>query len=865
MAIVALAALCTTGVRAAAAAPLASAASRQVSDSVPGIPGLPTGVPAAATAPVPSLPVPSATAWPFPSDFSHTDGTGRLAGGASLWTDFLYDDHGPAGSPVGVVESLGDSGLTPVHGGFSYPTGPADGNGADIFAAAVGYTPSATYWRVDWNTLVNADVPIAEWTFSTPAPLPAAGTAWRANAGLSSAGIQYALVVSAQSAQLLDAATGNPVAGANLQTMVDMSSRSFIVRIPTSVLPVSGTWTVRLAGGLANPAGSAFATVPSAEGGTGGTNAYNVTFRTSQQEAPLVCPANALPVPTIATLISTFLAGSAAMSGTIPVAECANFWMENDQADTLAAGNVSKYSLAVDWTQLAQQVTTPEPLPTGYSNRWYVSPLALGQGIVMPSSFTFTPPTYVSRIQSYAVYVPTTYQPGTPAPLTWILHSLDANLNQYGGLAPSQLQQECEARNSICATTEGFSEGGWYYAQSEVDFWDVWHQLALTYDLDPDATVISGYSMGGWASYKLGLQYPDLFAQAMPLEGPVICGDQATPGVGASAAGGQCSSDGQSTPLIVNAKWLPYVMTYGGADELVPITGGLAQAAEFQNLGYRYFAVLYPAEDHVLFAAQNDFAPATSRIGGLSRAINPGAFIFTWYPDLVSNQLGIGPTGDYWVNGLAARDTAPGTLATISASSAAIPDPYVIAARHIGVVASATPTPAATESQSWTPGTTPPAHQVLDIALTDVSAASVDTARAGLTCPAVHARTDGLTQLTLLGLAPGTAVFEGPTPVTTALASGLATVTLQSGSTNLQLCAATAGSGTSGSAGSGSGGATAAAPGSGAASRGTGTLAASGAPVAAELAVSLVLLLAGSLALVASTGSRRRSTGTTRR
>ncbi len=35
---------------------------------------------------------------------------------------------------------------------------------------------------------------------------------------------------------------------------------------------------------------------------------------------------------------------------------------------------------------------------------------------------------------------------------------------------------------------------------------------------------MSGYSMGGWASYKLPEEYPDLFAQSMPLEGPVICG-----------------------------------------------------------------------------------------------------------------------------------------------------------------------------------------------------------------------------------------------------------------------------------------------------------------------------------------------------
>ena len=114
-----------------------------------------------------ALPEPTSGEWPFPSNFSRTSGTGLLSGGASLWTDFVYDDHGPLGSPVGIAESSKVSDLAPVHGGFVYPEGPADNNGADIFRAAVGYSHSASYWRVDWNTLADADVPIAEWTFST--------------------------------------------------------------------------------------------------------------------------------------------------------------------------------------------------------------------------------------------------------------------------------------------------------------------------------------------------------------------------------------------------------------------------------------------------------------------------------------------------------------------------------------------------------------------------------------------------------------------------------------------------------------------------------------------------------------------------
>jgi hypothetical protein len=69
--------------------------------------GMPTDVPAAASDPAPTLPEPSSAAWPFPSTFPQTSGTGRLAGGASLWTDFVYDAYGAA-DPLGLPDSTYD-------------------------------------------------------------------------------------------------------------------------------------------------------------------------------------------------------------------------------------------------------------------------------------------------------------------------------------------------------------------------------------------------------------------------------------------------------------------------------------------------------------------------------------------------------------------------------------------------------------------------------------------------------------------------------------------------------------------------------------------------------------------------------------
>lgn len=764
-----------------------AAPSAQKADSVPGIPGLPSGVPAAAIAPEPGLPEPSKSEWPFPSDFSHTSGTGLLSGGASLWTDFLYDDHGPLGSAVGIAKAEEVSTLAPVHGGFAYPEGPADNDGADIFTAAVGYTKKATYWRVDWNTLANRQIPIAEWTFATGSATPTATEEWPANARLRSSGVQYALVVSAQRAQLLEAATGKVLA--QLQPQVNTAAHSFIVRVPTSVLPVSGSWQVRLAAGLANAEGSEFATVGPEDGGIpGGTNVYNVTFRSYEQEKELVCPTKALPDSEVAAELEEQLAAGAGENANhVPVAECGNFWMEGDQANTLATGDVSKYALSVDWSQLQEKKKTPEPEPTGYSNRWYVSPLDLGEGVVDAASpNTSTGPTYLGRVQPYAVYVPSTYNPSVPTPLTWILHSLGANLNQYGGVAPSQLEEECQDRGSICATTEGFSDGQWYYEDAQVDFWDVWHQLASDYDLNPDATVMSGYSMGGFASYKLTLEYPDLFAQSMPLEGPVICGTRVTPPFESYAGGGQCTNDGNTTPLVVNAKWVPYVMTYGAIDELVPFTGGVEQVDDFNSLGYRYYAVLYPLEDHLVFSVQNDFAPADSQLGHLQRQKEPGSFIFTWYPDTVSSELGIGPTADYWVSGLRGRETAPGKLASVQASSGAISEPEHVGEHHSEVVDG--PTPGLADSLTWSEGAAPPTTQTLSLALTNVAAIAVHAAQAKLKCATATVTSDGPSELTLLELKSGSTVtVDGASAGSSA--GGEATVQLAGGTSTLSFCA----------------------------------------------------------------------------
>jgi pimeloyl-ACP methyl ester carboxylesterase len=757
--------------------------------------GMPADVPGAASTPAPSLPEPASTAWPFPSTFPQTSGEGRLAGGAALWSDFIYDDYG-ASSPEGVTASTfaQSSGLAARQGDYVFPSGAADNNGADIFRAGVGLKGGYSYWRVDWVTLADPTIPIAEWTFDTDDNPATGGALWPAEAGVSSPGIDQALVVSSRGAWLINPLTGlrTDVLAEGGALTVDPVSKSFIVAIPRSVLPVSGTWRVRLAAGLADSTGQNFAPPDIDAAGTSALAAtaervYNVTFRTVAQEPPVYTDgsSDALVAAAQAALAGNPV-GSALGADGIARAVTGNFWMEDDQADTLAGGDVSKFSLLVDWSALAAGETTPEPQPTGYSARWYVSRLHPGSGQVTDDGTEGNfKPTLLEQVQPYSVYVPTTYRPGRAMPLTWILHSLEVNYNQYGGDDPQLIQQLCQDRGSICATTEGFGPAGWYYNEAETDFWQVWRQLAQSYALDPSRTVISGYSMGGWASYKLALEHPDDFAGALVLDGPVVCGVGVYPGVSAPAyQDPACSDDGQSQPLIANARWIPYVIDQTYADELVPTTGVLAQTQAFDRLGQRYDLFIHTGGDHLAFAVEDRFADAVTALGAPVRASDPGRFVYDWYPSLNSAALGIGATGDYWLSGLSARDDAYGELASIQANDAALPVPAVTAQRS-GPTLTTQPLPGTNTALTWKLGARPAAARRMTLTLADVAGVTVDAAAGHLTTGTITVRSDGATRLTVSGLHRGTPLREKGHRVARAGRNGVAVVKLRTGSSKL--------------------------------------------------------------------------------
>jgi pimeloyl-ACP methyl ester carboxylesterase len=669
-----------------------------------------------------------------------------LAGGALFWTDFLYDDHGATGLPVGDLKIQ-----APPRGTYTYPDGPAAGNGADIFRVAVGLTSTDTWWRVDWNTLTEASVPVALFTFDTGRGGSAAEV-WPAQAGVRSAGIDTALLVSGSGAWLIDLATQTKT---SVDHSVDLQSRSFLARVPRAALTPAGTWTVRLAAGLANPAGDGFADVPLERGaGPGQPNVYNVAFRTSEQELPHL-----------------------------------NFWSDAAQAAALTHGDVSEFAVAVDWAQLASGASTPEPVVTGASTRWYVSSIELGQGVA-PHDVLNTAPQFLGRVQPYAVCLPATYAPGQRLPLTLLLHSLTLGQSQFAAIDPRLLHEICDGRESVVVTPLARGPSCWYFDEGELDVWEVWARVAEQLGTDPNRTVLTGYSMGGYGTYKLGLAYPEVFAKAVVLAGPPTCGVRLWPDVDLPADlnfESHCAREGDTWRMLVNARWLPFVVAHGLLDELVPFASAAEQVLELDRLGYRYRFTVYPVEDHIAWLLQDKFDDPVAHMGTGVRQSDPGHITFAWYPQLVRPDLGIGPHQVWWLSELTADPqlaATRGAIAEVDARSYARPDPTHTTRRHRGFLLHFDPTPGLYSELDWQTGLPTAPLPYLTLRLTGVAGLTVDLARAGLTklpTSTITVATDTATQIRLAALPEGVTVSldDKPTGTTVALPAGRHHITLR--------------------------------------------------------------------------------------
>jgi hypothetical protein len=672
-------------------------------------------------------------------------GSSAYRHGEFVYQDFLYDDHGAKGNardsndPRTSEDSSLDLFSLP-NGTYTYPSKKVyAGNAADLVELRVKRLRRATAFRITLNTMKNPSLvgtTIAIGGSKQPRAFPHGANA--------SAPARLFLTAHGDHADLLRADSGKAV-HPTPRVSISKHRRQIEVRVPHRAWNPHRR-TVRLAAGVGLwdrsshsyliPRASSDATHPGGAAGLSDPTAFfNVAFRFAEPWQHPFPPDSVFSDPA--------------------------WWRDREQGNALRNGDLSPFFAKVDFGKLARRVTDnmhgePGGVPrTGPMDRILVSHFETEQGT--DYSEICGDPTDCQgelrgRLQPYAIYVPKTPQPPGGYGLTLLLHSLSASYNQFSDTR-NQSQLGERGPGSIVITPAGRGPDAWYYGHGGADTFEVWADVARRYDLNPAWTAISGYSMGGYGTYKFATQYPDLFARANPVVGPPGLGVWVPPAP--PEPGGDASNTNR---MLASVRQIPFLIWDGTEDELVPVAGARAQAQTFDDLGYRYVFDLFTSADHFALAANDQYAPAAKFLGTHRVDRNPAHVTYVVNPTMDFPSAGTVADHAYWLSGLKLRNSSgEAPIGSVDARSEGFGtgDPPAKPTQHaVGTLDGGNygTMPFVEQSRSWgkTPGT--PRRNVLHIDAENLSRVVVHPGRAELGCDAsLKVTTDGPVQVRLAG------------------------------------------------------------------------------------------------------------------
>jgi hypothetical protein len=669
--------------------------------------------------------------------------------GEYVYQGYLYDDHGakeitdptnPMHSPGG--DSSGGDVFSAPDGTYDYPTGPGyDENAANLVELRVKPLTSATAFRITLNTLekpslVATAIAIGG-TEGQSHPFP-----FGANV---SAPAQYFLTVHGESAVLTDAVTGAQLPGPAPSVSVDLARRQI------TVLVSHGQW---------NPGGSTVRVAAGVGLWNGSTNSYLLPGAQSSATQPGGAGAN--PAPPAFFDVAYRFNSQEPVPGTPGAETTANpaWWRESAQAQALAGGDISAFHAEVDFSKLKAKANddmpgSPTGVPqTGVIDRILASHFAEGQGADYATggcgSSAACSGALRGQLQPYAIYVPSTAEPTGGWGLTLLLHSLSANYNQFAG-SRNQSQFANREHPAIVITPSGRGPDGWYYDHAGADTFEVWADVASHYALNPQATDVAGYSMGGYGTYKFTTQFPDLFARAQPTVGPPGLGIWVPP-----AEPGPGGNQSLTQRMLASVRNVPFLIWDETTDELVPIAGVLEQVKRFDELGYRYEFDQFQAGDHLTLAINDAYAPAAAFLGTETVQRNPSHVTYAYNPTMDFPADGTTAGHAYWLYKVALREaggSAPLGTIDVRSEGFGLGDPAASETQHGAGVLTGGQIPAipfTSQAKSWGAAPAEAARDALDINARNVASATIDVRRASVDCAAHLAVTsDGPLKLTL--------------------------------------------------------------------------------------------------------------------
>jgi predicted esterase len=460
----------------------------------------------------------------------------------------------------------------------------------------------------------------------------------------------------------------------------------------------------------------------------------------------------------------------------VPNEGTSSYWRDAQQSADIAAESFGRDAFAVDFGALARG-GCPSGMPCpGYSGpqqglitRSFRSGQPLGRGVTLQARWAQDSgglgfQLYRSPYQPYSLYVPR----NPTGAIVFLLHFLGGNHMSYAISSMPQLADWAERLGVTVIMPLGRGEAGWYESEAEKDFFEVWRDYGSHYRWDPDRVYLTGMSMGGFGTWRLGQLYPDLFARGIVWSGPIVPNSiwlGPTPVMTPQQNPPACNRDSPGcgynlSDLFGNTRNVPYFVVHGGMDELVPSTGAESWMEQFGKVGgatYRY--AFYPTHRHETSYPGTTEHFTLEWLNGLPpRQTNPTHVSYILQRRFMQPDLG-GFTyhGGYWISGLTlATDASQGT---IDADRAASADQVTTLAPQPGVDSLG---PYVLRGADVTPAV-PTANQVT-LRLSKFSSVVLETARMGWEQSApqhLTGQTDTAADVTLTGRYPATTAVQG--------------------------------------------------------------------------------------------------------
>ncbi|MCI0390491.1 MAG: prolyl oligopeptidase family serine peptidase [Acidobacteria bacterium] len=181
-------------------------------------------------------------------------------------------------------------------------------------------------------------------------------------------------------------------------------------------------------------------------------------------------------------------------------------------------------------------------------------------------------------VQPYRFYIPKNYEAKKKWPMIVALHGMGGDENSFfTGYNNGAIRRIAEERGYIVVCPKGRGPVSMYLASAERDVIDVIKEMKRDYSIDEDRVFLMGHSMGGYGTWSIAVNNPDLFAALGPISGG------GTP---------------LSRPRLKAITRVPWIVVHGDNDPTVPVEESRKMVKAGKELGIEIKYIEVPGGNH---------------------------------------------------------------------------------------------------------------------------------------------------------------------------------------------------------------------------------------------------------------------------